>query len=40
VLGLAVAAVAAVGIAVGMLAAPRVSRWLERDDEEADDGPG
>jgi hypothetical protein len=35
-LGVAVVAVAAVGIAVGMLVAPALSRWSERDPEEAD----
>ena len=35
-LGAAVVAVAAVGIAVGMLAAPALTRWSERDPEEAD----
>lgn len=30
-----------VGIGLGMLVAPRLNRWTERDDEEPrDDGPG
>lgn len=32
--GLAVATVVGVGIAIGMLAAPRLTRWADRDDEE------
>jgi hypothetical protein len=39
ILGLIAVAVAAVGIAVGMLAAPRLIRWSERD-EEADGHDG
>jgi len=39
-LGVAAVAVAAVGIAVGMLAAPTLTRWFERDDEEADGRDG
>jgi hypothetical protein len=40
-----VAAIAAlvlvVGIRLGMLVAPRLNRWTERDNEEPrDDGPG
>jgi hypothetical protein len=35
-LGGAVAAIAAVGIAVGMLLAPVLTRWSEREPEEAD----
>ena len=35
-LGVAVAAIAALGIAVGMLVAPVLTRWSERDPEEAD----
>ncbi len=34
---LAAAAVAAVGSAVGMLVAPAVTRWAEREDEESGD---
>jgi hypothetical protein len=33
-----VAAVAAVGLAVGILVAPAVTRWAEREDEEPGDG--
>ena len=39
-LGLAVAAVAALGIAVGMLAAPALTAWFGRDDAEADGRDG
>ena len=40
-----VAFVAVVGVGLGMLVAPRLTRWTERDDEEPDeeqrdDGPG
>ena len=40
-----VAFVAVVGIGLGMLVAPRLTRWTERDDgepdeEPRDDGPG
>ena len=36
-----VAAFVAVGFALGMLVAPRIGRWADRDDEETgDDGPG
>ena len=32
----AVAAIASIGIAVGMLVAPALTRWSEREPEEAD----
>ena len=32
-----VAFVAVVGIGLGMLVAPRLTRWTERDDDEADE---
>ena len=36
-----VALVLVVGIRLGMLVAPHLNRWAERDDEEPrDDGPG
>jgi hypothetical protein len=40
-----VAVVAVVGIRLGMLVAPRLTRWTERDETEpdeepSDDGPG
>ena len=36
-----VAVVLVVGIRLGMLVAPHLNRWTERDDEEPrDDGPG
>jgi hypothetical protein len=36
-----VALVLVLGIGLGMLVAPRLNRWSERDDEEpCDDGPG
>lgn len=36
-----VALVLVLGIGLGMLIAPRLNRWSERDDEEPrDDGPG
>ena len=35
-LGVVVAAVAALGIALGILAAPALTRWSDRDDEEPD----
>ena len=40
-----VAFVAVVGIGLGMLVAPRLTRWTEREDDESDeeqrdDGPG
>lgn len=36
-----VAVVLVVGIGLGMLVAPRLFRWTERDDEDpSDDGPG
>ena len=35
-LGLAATAVAVIGIAVGILVAPALTRWSERDPEEAD----
>lgn len=36
-----VAVVLVVGIGLGMLVAPRLYRWTERDDEDPrDDGPG
>ncbi len=35
-LGVGVIAIAAIGIAVGMLVAPALTRWSERDPEEAD----
>jgi hypothetical protein len=36
-----VALVLVVGIRLGMLVAPHLNRWTERDDEEPhDDGPG
>ena len=39
---IAVAAIVlVVGIALGMLVAPRLDRWTDRDEEEPrDDGPG
>jgi Kef-type K+ transport system membrane component KefB len=41
VLAIAVAAFLAVGFGLGMLVAPRIGRWADRDDEEPhDDGPG
>jgi hypothetical protein len=36
ILAVAVAAIAAIGIAVGMLVAPALTRWSERESEEAD----
>ena len=36
ILGIAIA-VLVVGIALGMLVAPRLSRWADRDDEEQGD---
>lgn len=40
IVGLA-AVVLGIGIALGMLLAPRLSRWADHDDEEPrDDGPG
>ena len=36
-----VTAFLAVGFGLGMLVAPRIGRWADRDDEEpGDDGPG
>ncbi len=35
-----VAAVAAVGLAVGILVAPTLTRWADREDEESGDGDG
>jgi len=36
-----VVVVLVVGIGLGMLVAPRLNRWTERDNEEPrDDGPG
>jgi hypothetical protein len=40
-IGSVAALVLAVGIRLGMLVAPRLTRWSERDDEELrDDEPG
>jgi hypothetical protein len=35
----AVAVIFVVGIGLGILVAPRITRWTERDDDERDDEP-
>jgi hypothetical protein len=35
----AVAVIFVVGIGLGILVAPRLTRWAERDDDDADDEP-